>query len=403
MSTRQSHSESLAVSVGVQCHVGNQRTENQDRVSRSATPFGDLFIVADGIGGYKGGAEAAQTTVDGFASALKSNGHLSLPAALQQAVSSVNAELLRRSAESDERRGMGSTVVLCVVHGNHVTYAHAGDSRAYLLRNRHLQQLTRDHSVMERMVSQGILTSDQASEHPDASVLTRALGHASDVSLDIAEITILPGDSLLLCSDGLWAYARQEEIEAIAASENLSASAVSSALLTLALEGGGGDNISIQFLRFTPLPLSMKPASTVLGMPAVWGIATLTLASALFIGAIGMFVWNYYHPLPLKQVNSPTVATPAASPAAAPVKPQPQTQAPAPAPVQPQPSTAPSPARNPPRPRPSTRPPDNSAPSTTQTVSTPSLGDLSKKAEDTLKEGKDKVKELPIPKPPQPQ
>ena len=402
MSTRRSHSEPLAVSVGVQCHVGKQWTENQDRVSRSATPFGDLFIVADGIGGYKGGAEAAQTTADGFASSLKSEGHSSLPAALQQAASSVNAELLRRSAESEERRGMGSTVVLCVVDGNHVTYGHAGDSRAYLLRERHLQQLTRDHSVMERMVSEGILTFDQASEHPDASVLTRALGHASDVALDIGEITVLPGDSLLLCSDGLWAYARPEEIEAIAASENLSASGVSSALLTLALEGGGGDNISIQFLRFTPLPPGMKPASTVLGMPAVWGIATLTLASTLFIGAVGMFVWNYYHPLLPKQVNSPAVTMPATSPVAAPVKPQPQSQTPVP--VQPQPSTVPSPTKAPQRRRPSTRPPDSSGPSTTQTqtLSTPSLKDLSKKAEDAAKESKEKVEQT-LPKLPQPQ
>ena len=308
MPTPQSQPNSLVVSVGVQTNVGKERTENQDRVTRAATPFGDLFVVADGVGGHQGGSEAAQTVVDGFAKYLNTYGTVPLPEALQQAVRAISVDLQQRSAANQALRGMGSTVVLCVVSGNHVTYAHAGDSRAYLVRDRKLSQLTRDHSVMERMVSQGILTPAQAREHPDASVLTRAIGQSTDVSLDIANITLQPKDALLLCSDGLWGYAKHEEMEAVATSESLSASGVATALLNLALEGGGGDNVSIQFLRFEAANSGSKIFSS-LGKRKRDIITVTGLASALAIGSAGMFLSNQSHKIdptfPMPETTTP--------------------------------------------------------------------------------------------------
>lgn len=99
-----SHSPSLAVSVGVQTHVGKQRTENQDRVTRAATPFGDPFVVADGVGADGGGAEAAQTVADGFAAFLTGHGQLTLQQAIQQAVRSVSGDLLKRAASDPSLR-----------------------------------------------------------------------------------------------------------------------------------------------------------------------------------------------------------------------------------------------------------------------------------------------------------
>jgi PPM family protein phosphatase len=308
-------SGSLIVSVGVQCDVGRERTENQDRVTRANTPFGDLFVVADGVGGYQGGAEAAQATVEGFVNFLNSHGNFSLPDALQQAAQSISADLLQRSAANRALHGMGSTVVLCVLHDDKATYAHVGDSRAYLLRDHKLQQLTRDHSVMERLVSQGVLTPAQAREHPDASVLTKALGQSPDVTLDIAEIALQPRDAILLCSDGLWAYAQHSEIEAIAASENLSATAVAEALLNLALKGGGGDNISIQFLRFNPAAESTKAGAAsssggkILGMPTKLGLPAAALLSVLVICA-GYFSWdNLEHRKPAEVAKADSETT----------------------------------------------------------------------------------------------
>lgn len=292
MPTPQSQPNSLVVSVGVQCNVGKERTENQDRITRAATPFGDLFVVADGVGGHQGGAEAAQAVVDGFAKHLNAFGNLPLPEALQRAIRAISSDLQQRSATNAALRGMGSTVVLCVVHGNQATYAHAGDSRAYLVRDRKLTQLTRDHSVMERMVSQGILTPAQAKEHPDASVLTRAIGQSADVALDVADIGLQANDAMLLCSDGLWGYAKHEEMEAVATSASLSASAVADALLNLALEGGGGDNVSIQFLRFQAAK-SAKSARYLLGMPQQKAIPVIALAALLGAGTAGLYISNH--------------------------------------------------------------------------------------------------------------
>ena len=293
MATPNSNSTQLVVSVGVQCHVGNERTENQDRVTRAATPFGDLFVVADGVGGYQGGAEAAQATADGFVSFLNSHGNLSLNDALQQAVRAISADLQQRSVANPGRHGMGSTVVLAVIQGTTATYAHAGDSRAYLLRDRQLRQLTRDHSVMERLVSQGILSSEQARQHPDASVLTRAIGSLSEISLDIADLALQPNDALLLCSDGLWAYAPHKEMEAVVASENLSAAAVATALLNLALKGGGGDNISIQFLRLKAVEAANRAKATRGKSRATW--PTVAFASVLALSTVGLYVKAHPH------------------------------------------------------------------------------------------------------------
>ena len=323
-SSNQAERGAMVVSVGVQSHVGRERSENQDRITRSRTPFGDLFIVADGMGGYRGGSEAAQATIDGFAAYLNAHGELTLPQALQGAVQAVREELRQRSLVDASLTGMGSTVVLCVVKDDRVTYAHAGDSRAYLARSGRLQQLTRDHSMMERFVAQGVLTPEQAREHPDASVLTRAIGSATEVALDVAELQLQPGDALLLCSDGLWGYAQPGEMELIATSEVLSPAAVADALLNLALEGGGGDNISIQFLRFaaTKAPQAQQATRTS-RVPLVVAIAIAIVLSA---GAAGLFVWNYEHPLStlhLTSMPNPVAASQHDLPQSAPAKPTP--------------------------------------------------------------------------------
>jgi PPM family protein phosphatase len=332
MKSPSSQSEDFLVSVGVQCHVGRVRNENQDRITRSATPFGDLFVVADGMGGYKGGSEAAQAVVDGFGSFLNTHGQMSVQDALQLAAQNIALDLQRRAADNPELRGFGSTVVLCILKGNRATYAHAGDSRLYLVRDGRMIQVTQDHTVMQRLVAQGVLTPDQARDHPESSVLTRAVGPTTEVSLDIGQIELQPGDALLLCSDGLWAYARHEEMEAVVTSESLTPAAAASALLRLALEGGGEDNVSIQFLRLSARQAA-KPA--VVHRPLLQRLTPLMLSSAavLAVGAVTLGVWNYWHPLstsggalpstsaarpgPVQSMRKPGAPVPAPAPNAA--------------------------------------------------------------------------------------
>jgi PPM family protein phosphatase len=331
MKSPSAQSEEFLVSVGVQCHVGRVRSENQDRLTRSATPFGDLFVIADGMGGYKGGSEAAQAVVDGFSNFLKTHGEMSVRDALQLAAQNIAVELQQRAAENPELRGFGSTVVLCILKGNRATYAHAGDSRLYLVRDGRLIQVTQDHTVMQRLVSQGVVTPEQAQKHTESSALTRAIGPTPEVSLDIGVVDLQPGDALLLCSDGLWAYARHQEMEAVAVSESLTPAAVASALLRLALEGGGEDNISIQFLRLSARRAA-KPAAVRPPLLHRLTPVMLSAAAVLAVGAVAVGTWNFWHPLtpadgsppaagslhpaPLPPGNKATAASPAAVPGA---------------------------------------------------------------------------------------
>ncbi|HEX4136385.1 MAG TPA: protein phosphatase 2C domain-containing protein [Bryobacteraceae bacterium] len=292
-----SANHSLTVSVGVQSHPGSKRSENQDRVSRAATPFGDLYVLADGVGGQGGGGDAAQAAVAGFADYLRAHGGQPLAEALQNAAREISSGLRRRSDEAGLAQGMSSTVVLAVINKDRAIIAHAGDSRAYLVRDNRLRLLTRDDSLVERLISQGVLTPAQAREHPDSSVLTQALGQRSEVTLTITELALQPKDGLLLCSDGLWGYAAHAEMEAIALALNISVTGVAEALLNLALQGGGGDNISIQFLRFAaPWAVVRSPARW-FGVRPRLAVPLGLAAGCMLAAGAGLTYWNLQHPL----------------------------------------------------------------------------------------------------------
>ena len=137
----------LVSSVGVHCHPGKVRTENQDRISRSETPFGDLYVLADGVGGQSGGAEAARSTAEGFAGHLPPLARLPVADALKQAAQSISEDLNRRGPADGPR--MSSTVVLALIQGTTATIGHLGDSRAYLMRGGRMSRLTREMFVTE--------------------------------------------------------------------------------------------------------------------------------------------------------------------------------------------------------------------------------------------------------------
>ena len=210
------------------------------------------------------------------------------------------------------------------------TIAHAGDSRAYLARDHRLNLLTRDDSLVERLISQGVLTPAQAREHPDSSVLTQAIGQRSEVTLTIEEFTLRPGDALLLCSDGLWGYAAHAEIEAIALASNISVTGVAEALLNLALQGGGGDNISLQFLRFAAPWAAVRTTVRWFGIKPALAVPLALVAGCLLAAGAGLTYWNLQHPLQIANPGmhddaltapvSPAVAPP--NPAAANTRPK---------------------------------------------------------------------------------
>jgi len=252
------------------CDRGLVREENQDSVLRTMTPLGDLLMVADGMGGYQGGAVASRIAVDSISAYFASLPADYLPAkAIRESIIRANAEIITAaSAPGSPYAHMGSTVVMALLQpkganqdhsptspnvdanaGIRAWIGHVGDSRAYHVRDRRLFRITSDHSAVQAMLDRNLITPEQALNHPDSSVLTRSLGHEAELDPDIDSVQLEPGDSLFLCSDGLWGFVDERAIEAVAANSALDVETASAALLELALAAGGHDNVGIEFVR----------------------------------------------------------------------------------------------------------------------------------------------------------
>lgn len=239
-------------SVGARSETGYVRNENQDRMSCVQAPFGDIYIVSDGMGGHRGGALAAGLTIETLNRTLSGLDSISIgPNAINDAFEEANAVVYERGhAGNAGTEGMGATVVVLLVAQCQVMVAHVGDSRAYLFtRENKLERLTKDHSRVQRMIDAGILTPAEALVHPEASVLERAIGTSPTVKVDISSwIPLREGDQILLCSDGLHGYVSDTEIAAVLSKQG-APQELAGRLVDLALEKGGEDNITIQLIE----------------------------------------------------------------------------------------------------------------------------------------------------------
>jgi len=226
--------------------TGLQRRANEDAFFARAP----LFVVADGMGGAQAGEVASATAIEVLAAGLGDGESVEqqLSATVQQA----NAQIHALSVADDERAGMGTTITAAYVGENNVTLVHVGDSRCYRWRDGTLERLTDDHSLVEEMVRQGQLTPEQALEHPQRSIITRALGPESVVEPDAQTINARDGDLLLLCSDGLSTMITDDQIAAeMGRDKPLKATA--RGLIAAANEAGGRDNITVVLLRLEVL------------------------------------------------------------------------------------------------------------------------------------------------------
>jgi protein phosphatase len=238
--------------VGAGTETGYVRKENQDRMSWAQVPWGQLYIVADGMGGHAGGAQAAQLTVQGLEQNLaKASGDMRIEDAIREAFEKTNKDVYDKAHAGDPAtEGMGSTAVILLIFGQIAKIAHVGDSRAYLYRDGKLRLLTKDHTQVQRFVDAGILAPEEARNHPSASLLERAIGHRPTVAMDIGSDLILnEGDGILLCSDGLSGYIDDREIEA-AMNDSSTPQETVNRLIDLALQKGGEDNVTVQFVRY---------------------------------------------------------------------------------------------------------------------------------------------------------
>lgn len=217
--------------------VGRLRTSNQDAVINA----NGLLGIADGMGGHNGGETASAGARDGLLRELE--GREATKENLLNAIRNVNQELFLRQKEDPSLEGMGTTLTVMWKTERHMIIAHAGDSRAYLLRNGELRQLTEDHSLVAEMVRKGMLTREQAACHPMRNYITRAVGTETDIETDIFEVERMKGDRYLLCSDGLHGLVPDSEIMRMLSEPD--ADKAADMLLDAALENGGRDNISL--------------------------------------------------------------------------------------------------------------------------------------------------------------
>ncbi len=229
------------------------RHENQDRIGHTVTPSGLLYVLADGMGGHKGGATAAKMTVHGLSNYIATTADVTdTEKIIGDAFRHTNTAVYERAHCGDTAiEGMGSTAVVLLIQEDIGRIAHVGDSRAYLFRNNRLQQLTRDHTLVQRMVDAGMLSPEEAANHPDSNILDRAIGNKPEIDIDIEDgFALLDGDAILLCSDGLSGYVSNTEIESIL-QHHTNAQEIPGKLIQFALDvKASEDNITVQFIQY---------------------------------------------------------------------------------------------------------------------------------------------------------
>jgi protein phosphatase len=227
--------------------IGKKRKLNQDALYTSEQPIGNLpnlFLVADGMGGHNAGDYASRMTVETIVAQAADSDRKDPAEILVDAISAANTFVRNRARENEELSGMGTTVVAASCDGSTLHVANVGDSRLYVAGNGKIRQVTRDHSWVEEMVRRGGMGREEARNHPDKNIITRAVGAEETVNVEFFTVNLDEGDVILMCTDGLTNMLEDDEILNIL---EISRDIVEMAekLVCLANEKGGSDNISV--------------------------------------------------------------------------------------------------------------------------------------------------------------
>ena len=244
------------IEVSSQSDIGCQRQNNEDSFGywepeddQQFLRKGRLAVVADGMGGYEGGQEASRLAVETLVTVYRDFGGDDPQEALVEALQAAHEQIRQYSFAHPELRGMGTTCTAAAIVQDALYYVHVGDTRLYLIRDGQITRVTRDHSYVGRLVESGMISQEEAENHPQRNILTAALGTNPNLIMDSPgqPEPLRPGDVLLVCSDGLWGQVRDSEI--LDAVENKSAEQAGRELIELARERGGPDNITVEILR----------------------------------------------------------------------------------------------------------------------------------------------------------
>ncbi len=309
--------------------VGQVRSANEDSCGVFALKDGsNLLVLADGMGGHRGGATASATAVATISEMIGVEKRPSSAGdALKEAIEAANARIHEMAQADPDLEGMGTTVVTFLLDGRgRGTVAHVGDSRAYRYRRGEIDPLTTDHSVVAEMQKRGLLSADEAAVHPRRNEILRSVGVLPDVEVEVAKVDVKPGDRFVLCSDGLTGMVTDEEIAAVVQMEK-PARAVES-LIQMANERGGPDNISVQILSVPADKSSGDPEATApvelseVGIKAIEAKrlqrkrlrqAGIVLGTAALLAA-SYQTWQFWQAYQIKQPASATQPRPPAQP-----------------------------------------------------------------------------------------
>jgi protein phosphatase len=237
--------------------TGLVRTQNEDRYGTAETQNSTICVVCDGMGGHAGGETASKIAVDCILQFLSEEKYTDIRAALSEAFEFANMQILGAASENSDLKGMGTTACVLVYQGDKAWIAHAGDSRIYLYvaKEKHLHRLTCDHSYVQGLMMQGLITEDEIETHPQKNRILKALGMQENVKADVALKPILPakGDIFLICTDGLFGMVKDKEIYKILSAQS-DMKQKQSELLDSAKKAGGTDNITFQLLQVKKSP-----------------------------------------------------------------------------------------------------------------------------------------------------
>ena len=227
--------------------VGRKREINQDYVyvtDKPIGPFPNLLAVADGMGGHKAGDFASKYTVKVLREELEDTPLDKPEEILRNVVGIANHKLIEAASTDIKLEGMGTTLVVATVVGNTLYFANVGDSRLYVV-DKQLRQVTRDHSLVQEMVRMGEITAEEARNHPDKNIITRALGAEKTVDVDFFDMRLEPGSTILMCSDGLSNMVEDKKMEEIILNSDEDITWKGNTLIQEANNNGGKDNIAI--------------------------------------------------------------------------------------------------------------------------------------------------------------
>jgi protein phosphatase len=245
------------------------RNSNQDDFGEGERPHGHWFVVADGMGGHAGGATASRLAVETILAG--ESGGPEPDARLRRAFQSANTRIHQAALDDARLAGMGTTAVALAFERGRCWVGNVGDSRAYRLRGDVLEAVSQDHSVVAEFVRRGYISAAQARTHPRRNELLRSLGTLAEVEVDVDPVDAAPGDTFMLCSDGLCGVIEDESIEEILRTG--SAADAAEALIAAANNRGGPDNITVQVIRIP----EARGVARIVGIAVVLAVAALAL------------------------------------------------------------------------------------------------------------------------------